>query len=53
LKRLHHPVLGPIELEFSTFAVEGRPDLTMMIYNPSTAETTEAVRKLVESGTPG
>ncbi|UPG94345.1 helix-turn-helix transcriptional regulator [Luteibacter aegosomatissinici] len=48
LKRLHHPVLGPIELEFSTFAVEGRPDLTLMIYNPSTAETTEAVRKLVE-----
>jgi transcriptional regulator with XRE-family HTH domain len=53
LKCLHHPMLGPIELEFSTFAVEGRPDLTLMIYNPSTAETTEAVRKLVESGTPG
>lgn len=46
-KRLHHPVLGPIELEFSTFAVEGRPDLTMMVYNPSTPETAEAVRRLV------
>ncbi|MGA7436967.1 MAG: helix-turn-helix transcriptional regulator [Luteibacter sp.] len=52
LKRLHHPVLGPIELEFSTFAVEGRPDLTLMIYNPSTAETTEAVRRLVEKPDP-
>jgi transcriptional regulator with XRE-family HTH domain len=48
LKRLHHPVLGPIELEFSTFAVEGRPDLTLMVYNPSTRETTDAVRRLVE-----
>ncbi|UPG90019.1 helix-turn-helix transcriptional regulator [Luteibacter aegosomaticola] len=47
-KRLHHPVLGAIELEFSTFAVEGRPDLTMMVYNPSTPETMEAVRRLVE-----
>ncbi|QDE41322.1 helix-turn-helix domain-containing protein [Luteibacter pinisoli] len=49
LKKLHHPVLGPIELEFSTFAVEGRPDLTLMVYNPSTPETTEAVRVLVAS----
>lgn len=34
-KRLHHPVLGAIELEFSNFAVEGRSDLNMMVYSPA------------------
>ncbi|MCR5856305.1 hypothetical protein [Mesorhizobium sp. J428] len=31
IKRLHHPDLGAIDLEFSTFAVEGRSDLNMMV----------------------
>jgi transcriptional regulator with XRE-family HTH domain len=47
LKRLRHPEIGPIELEFSTFAVEGRPDLTMMVYNPATAESAKAVESLI------
>jgi transcriptional regulator with XRE-family HTH domain len=38
IKRLHHPEMGLIELEFSTFAVDGRPDLAMVVYNPSTPE---------------
>ncbi|WP_174292761.1 helix-turn-helix transcriptional regulator [Sphingomonas bacterium] len=33
-KRLHHPTLGAIELEYSSFAVDGRPDLGMIVYNP-------------------
>ncbi|MGY2685842.1 helix-turn-helix transcriptional regulator [Pseudomonas tolaasii] len=33
LKRLNHPQLGPITLEFSHFLVEGRPDLMMMVLN--------------------
>lgn len=32
-KRLTHPVLGQITLEHSTFAVDGRPDLAMVVYN--------------------
>src|SRR6204780_2033365 len=36
LKVLHHPVAGKLSLEFSGFAVDGRPDLTMVIYNPAT-----------------
>jgi len=44
VKRLHHPELGAIELEFSTFAVEGRPDLNMMVYTPATPEVAERVR---------
>ena len=44
LKRLHHPELGPLELEFSAFAVEGRPDLGMIVYNPATSNTAERMR---------
>ena len=33
-KRLRHPDLGQIELEYSAFAVDGRPDLGMIVYNP-------------------
>lgn len=44
VKRLHHPELGPIELEFSTFAVEGRSDLNMMVYTPATAEVARRVQ---------
>jgi len=35
LKRLHHPVAGVINLDFSTFAVEGRPELAMVVFNPA------------------
>ncbi|NYT39755.1 helix-turn-helix domain-containing protein [Sphingomonas sp. R-74633] len=49
VKRLRHPVLGPITLEFSTFAVEGRPELNLMIYNPATAEVAAKVRAAVEA----
>jgi transcriptional regulator with XRE-family HTH domain len=34
LKRIEHPDLGTVELEYSAFSVDGRPDLGMMIYNP-------------------
>lgn len=47
IKRLHHPVLGPIELEFSTFSVEGRSDLNMMVYSPASPEVIEQFRSLI------
>lgn len=47
LKRLHHAILGPIELEFSTFAVEGRFDLNMMVYSPANTEVMEQFRSLI------
>jgi hypothetical protein len=37
IKHIQHPVLGPIAFEYSTFAVDGRPDLSLLIYNPVTA----------------
>ncbi|EOL9024669.1 helix-turn-helix transcriptional regulator [Cronobacter sakazakii] len=39
LKMLHHPQIGTIALEFCTFSVEGRPDLSMMLFNPATDES--------------
>ena len=48
VKRLHHPVLGPIAMEYSAFAVDGRPDLQLIVYNPATAADLELVRSLIE-----
>ena len=47
LKRLHHPVHGLLELEFSAFAVDGRPDLGMIVYNPASPETAQRIRSLM------
>jgi len=47
LKRLHHPVRGLLELEFSAFAVDGRPDLGMIVYNPASPETAQRIRSLM------
>ncbi|WP_432380430.1 helix-turn-helix transcriptional regulator [Duganella sp. P38] len=48
-KVLHHPVLGAIDLEFSTFAVDGRPDLSMMVYNPATPDTASRIAAFLKS----
>ena len=47
LKVLHHPVAGKLSLEFSGFAVDGRPDLTMVIYNPATTADADKIRGLL------
>lgn len=47
VKRLRHAELGTIELEFSSFAVEGRSDLGMVVYNPATEETEKRIRALI------
>ncbi|TKI05977.1 helix-turn-helix transcriptional regulator [Martelella alba] len=48
VKHLRHPELGIIALEYSAFAVDGRPDLSMVIFNPVTAEDTRKIRTLME-----
>jgi hypothetical protein len=48
-KRLRHPEHGLIELEFSMFAVEGRPDLGMLVYNPATPESARRVATLLRA----
>jgi len=48
-KVLHHPIAGPLSMEFSGFAVDGRPDLNMVIYNPATRADTDKIRALLKS----
>jgi len=47
LKHLRHPKLGPIELEYSAFAVDGRPDLGLVIYTPADRSVADRIRSLV------
>ncbi|MGY5807968.1 helix-turn-helix transcriptional regulator [Rhizobium sp. LEGMi198b] len=46
-KHLHHPTAGPIALEYSSFTVDGRPDLGMVVYNPATSSDVDKVRALL------
>ncbi len=48
---LRHPNAGLIALEYSAFAVDGRPDLGMVIYNPATPADAERIRSLLTSQT--
>ncbi|HEY2034712.1 MAG TPA: helix-turn-helix transcriptional regulator [Rhizomicrobium sp.] len=51
-KVLNHPVAGSLSMEFSAFAVDGRPDLSMVVYNPTTQEVADKVRSLVKAKYP-
>ncbi len=46
---IRHPVLGPIAFEYSVFAVEGPPDLSMVIYNPATPADLENISSMIGS----
>jgi hypothetical protein len=47
IKHIKHPVLGRLAFEFSAFAVDGRPDLTMIVYNPTEPKDVEKIRALI------
>ncbi|MBV9456852.1 MAG: helix-turn-helix domain-containing protein [Bradyrhizobium sp.] len=47
VKHIKHPVLGRLAFEFSGFAVDGRPDLTMIVYNPTEPQDVEKIRALI------
>jgi transcriptional regulator with XRE-family HTH domain len=48
VKHMLHPKLGPITFEYSAFAVDGRTDLSLLVYNPTTPEDAERFAALVE-----
>ena len=52
VKHIRHAVLGPLAFEYSAFAVDGRPDLSMVIYNPTTPEDAEKIGSLAGSTRP-
>jgi len=46
VKHIRHAVLGPLAFEYSAFAVDGRPDLSMVVYNPATPADAEKIASL-------
>src|SRR6202007_2207088 len=49
VKQIRPPVLGRIAFEYSAFAVDGRPDLSMVVYNPATSEDGEKIKSMLRS----
>jgi transcriptional regulator with XRE-family HTH domain len=50
VKHIKHPLLGPIAFEYSAFAVDGRPDLSMVVHNPATPADADKIRQALERG---
>lgn len=46
-KRFDHPELGPVTLDYSSFAVDGSSGLTMVVFTPSTGELATAIGRLM------
>ena len=49
VKHIRHPVLGPLAFEYSAFAVDGRPDLSMVVYNPATPADADKINSMIGS----
>jgi transcriptional regulator with XRE-family HTH domain len=48
-KFIRHPLVGVIALEYSSFAVDGRPDLGMVIFTPATPADADRVSSLIRA----
>ncbi len=48
VKHIRHPILGTLAFEYSAFAVDGRPDLSLIVYNPATPEDAEKIRSVMK-----
>jgi transcriptional regulator with XRE-family HTH domain len=46
-KRIRHPEAGWLDLEYSIFAVAGRPDLDMAVFTPANEETAGRIEALM------
>ncbi|THD59645.1 helix-turn-helix transcriptional regulator [Phenylobacterium sp.] len=47
VKHIRHPVLGQLAFEYSTFAVDGRTDLSLLVYNPATRHDAERIAAML------
>jgi transcriptional regulator with XRE-family HTH domain len=47
-KKLLHPTAGFLELEYSAFAIDARPDLSLVTYNPATPKDAAKIQKLMK-----
>jgi transcriptional regulator with XRE-family HTH domain len=48
VKHIKHPVLGALAFEYSAFAVDGRPDLIMVVYNPATKADADRISAMID-----
>jgi transcriptional regulator with XRE-family HTH domain len=48
-KFIKHPRAGLLGFEYSSFAVDGRPDLSLVIYSPATPGDADRIRALLKS----
>ena len=51
-KHLWHPTAGLLAMEYSAFAVDGQPDLGMVVFSPATPEDANRIRALLEASAP-
>ncbi|MER0238949.1 helix-turn-helix transcriptional regulator [Fulvimarina sp. MAC8] len=51
VKCIRHPEAGTLNMEFSSFAVEGRPELGMIVYSPASSADAERLSALMENRT--
>ncbi len=49
MKQLRHPSEGVLAFEYSAFPVDGRTDLSLVIFNPATPKDVDKIRKLIKS----
>lgn len=49
LKRLKHPIMGRTTFEYSSFSVDGRPDLRLVAYTPASEKDARSLEKLFNS----
>lgn len=47
VKHIRHPALGTLAFEYSTFAVDGRTDLSLVVYNPVTEDDAARIASLL------
>jgi hypothetical protein len=46
-KHVNHPEVGPFTMSYSTFSVDGQPNLGMVVYTPETAADAERMKALI------
>lgn len=47
VKRMQHPVVGPLTLEYSSFSVDGGDGLSMVVFAPATPADEQAIATLL------
>jgi transcriptional regulator with XRE-family HTH domain len=52
VKQMQHPQLGSLSFEVSAFAVDSRPDLSLVIYNPTSRDDAARIKSLIEAALP-